>query len=194
MRQDPDIILVGEIRDKETAEVAIQAALTGHLVFSTLHTNNAAGAIPRLIDLGAKTNIIGPALTLVIAQRLVRKLCDKCKVEIPIDENTKANIQKFISNLPKKVPRENIEMKLYKAVGCNDCNDGYSGRIAIMELLKVDETIEILVKKGQTEASIQKVAIEKQGMVLMQHDGIIKALGGLTTLEEVERETGPISW
>jgi len=194
LRQDPDILLIGEIRDMETAEVAIQASLTGHLVLSTLHTNNAAGAIPRLIDLGAKPNVIGPAITLVIAQRLIRRLCTKCSQEDEVSNEINANIEKFITSLPKKVSRENIGRKFYKAVGCDECHDGYRGRIAISELLVVDDEIESIVKEGQTESAIEKIAIEKQGMVLIQNDGIIKALEGVTTLDEVKRETGPILW
>lgn len=194
LRHDPDIILVGEIRDKETAEVAIQAALTGHLVFSTLHTNNAAGAIPRLIDLGTKASVIGPAIVLIIAQRLVRVLCPICKKEVEVNEDTKIKIQKFKDALPKRITREIMGDKIYEAVGCNDCTDGYRGRIAISELLRIDEHIGALLKEDQVEGVIQNEAIAKQGMVLIQQDGIIKILEGATTIEEVERETGPLEW
>lgn len=194
LRQDPDVILVGEIRDPETAKAGIDAALTGHLVFSTLHTNNAAGAIPRLIDLDVKPNVIAPALTLVIAQRLVRKLCVSCRKKTEIDKGLEERIKKFIGGLPKRVSRDNIETKLYKAVGCDQCVDGFRGRIAVVELLEIGSALDKLIRDGARESDIQKVATEEQGMVLMQEDGILKSLLGVTTLEEVERATGPISW
>ncbi len=194
LRQDPDIILVGEIRNKETAETALQAALTGHLVFSTLHANNAAGAIPRLIDLGVNPAIIGPALSMVISQRLVRRLCPKGKKEEKIDDELRKKINNFLEGLPKHVPHENIEIKLYSAVGCDECDDGFLGRTAIVELLQINNEIEGLIKKGATEGEIQKFAVEKQEMVLIQQDGILKAINGITTLSEVERATGPIAW
>jgi len=194
LRQDPDIILVGEIRDKETAETSINAALTGHLVFSTLHTNNASGAIPRLIDLGIKTESIGPALTLIVAQRLVRRLCEKCRVEIKPDKDTKSKIDKFIKSLPKNIPRESIETRLYKAKGCDNCIDGFRGRTEIAELLRISEEIDTLIRKSVSEGDIEKYATEKQRMLLMQEDGLLKAIRGITTIEEVERVTGPIDW
>jgi len=194
LRQDPDVILIGEIRDLETAEVGVHAALTGHLVFSALHTNNAAGAIPRLIDLGVKPNVIGPALSLIVAQRLVRRLCGKCSKEAKMDPEMKTKVDKFIKNLPKRVSRESIGEKIYDAVGCENCIGGYIGRIAIVELLEVSEEINSLIHKNATERDIREAAIKEQGMVLMQQDGILKALQGITTLDEIERETGPIQW
>jgi len=211
MRQDPDVILVGEIRDKETAEIAIQAALTGHLVFSTLHTNTAAGAIPRLLDLGVKSSSIGPALNLVIAQRLVRRLCESCKIPEEIDENLKIKIEKFLNNLPKRVNRENFkEIKIFKPTGCIKCNNtGYKGRIGIFELFLNDpeyekilvnsteaglsshKTLEELISQQAGESTIRDFALE-QGMVTMQQDGILKVISGMTTFEEVEGVTGPI--
>lgn len=194
LRQDPDVILVGEIRDEETAAVAVDAALTGHLVLSTLHTNNAAGAIPRLTDLGVKISAIGPAVRLVVAQRLVKKLCDVCKKKTEIDEDLANKISKFIESLPKTIGRDSIGKDIYEAVGCDECDGGYIGRIAIAEMLMVGEEIDSLIREGAGEKDIEKAAIEKQGMVLMQQDGIIKALDGVTTLEEVEKATGPIGW
>src|SRR3990167_3759286 len=133
MRQDPDVILVGEIRDKETGEIGIQAALTGHLVFSTIHANSAAGAIPRLVDLGVKSSSIGSALNLIIAQRLVRKLCDNCKTIKETDNELKIKIEKFLKQLPKRVNKEKFkEIKIFSASkgGCDKCNNsGYKGRI-----------------------------------------------------------------
>ena len=194
LRQDPDVILVGEIRDNETASVAIDAALTGHLVFSTLHTNNAAGAIPRLVDLGVKQTTIGPAIILVMAQRLVRRLCANCKKEIEIDEEAKNKIDKFIERLPKKVSREGIGAKLYEAVGCDKCDGGFLGRLAVTEILEIDDSMDSLIREKATEKDIQETAIKEQGMLLMQEDGILKALAGVTTIGEVERVTGPINW
>lgn len=194
LRQDPDVILVGEIRDAETASVSVNAALTGHLVFSTLHTNNAAGAIPRLIDLGIKQSTIGPALVLVIAQRLARRLCGGCKREIKISEDMRSKIDNFIKRLPKKISRDSIGMQLYEAVGCDDCESGFSGRIAVIELLEIGDVVDILIREKATERDIQETAIKELGMVLMQQDGIIKALGGITSIEEIERVTGSIEW
>jgi len=194
LRQDPDVILVGEIRDSETAKVSINAALTGHLVFSTLHTNNAAGAIPRLIDLGIKQSTIGPALILVIAQRLARRLCGGCKKEIKISDDMRSKIDNFTKRLPKKISRDSIGTQLYKAVGCEGCVSGFSGRIAITELLEIGDVVDTLIREKATERDIQETAIKELGMVLMQQDGIIKALGGITSIGEIERVTGPIEW
>ena len=194
LRQDPDVILIGEIRDTETAGVSVDAALTGHLVLSTLHTNDAAGAIPRLVDLEVRPSAIGPAVALIIAQRLVRKLCPKCGRKKEISGELIDKIGKFKAGLPKKVPREIMEKGLYEAHGCLECEEGFMGRIAIMEIIKITDEMDSLIRKKATERDIKKEAAEKQGMVLMQEDGIIKALQGITTLEEVEKVTGPIEW
>lgn len=195
LRQDPDIILVGEIRDLETAEIGMHAALTGHLVFSTLHTNNAAGAVPRLVDLGAKTSIIGPAINLIIAQRLIRKLCNDCKTEIVLDETVLNKIKVFINGLPEKTKSlyTNWTPKFYEAKGCSKCHEGFKGRIGIFEFLKCGNEMEALVAQGSTEEAIKKLG-RVQGMVETQEDGVLKAISGLTTLKEVERITGPIDW
>jgi len=196
MRQDPDVILVGEIRDKETGEIGVQAALTGHLVFSTLHTNTAAGAIPRLLDLGVKASSIGPALNLVIAQRLVRRLCLECKKEkTKLVDDLKIKIQNFLTKLPERVNKDNFkEIKIFESVGCPKCNNtGYKGRIAIYELLLVGPEMEELITSQAGEPKIQKFALE-QGMVTMQQDGILKVISGITTFEEVEGITGPIEF
>lgn len=193
LRQDPDIILVGEVRDLETAQTAIHAALTGHLVFSTLHTNNASGAIPRLIDLGVKPSVIGPALTLIIAERLVRRLCQRCRKEIIPDKSLEGNIQKFLSRLPKKVSRAKIKLKLFEAVGCEECSEGYKGQVGLFEVLEMGEELGVLIKKEAAEEEISDAA-KKKGMVSMQEDGLIKSFEGITTLAEVERATGPIEW
>ncbi|MBI2594671.1 MAG: type II/IV secretion system protein [Candidatus Colwellbacteria bacterium] len=193
LRQDPDIILVGEIRDLETAQAAIHAALTGHLVFSTLHTNNAAGAIPRLIDLGVKPLVIGPALALVIAERLVRRLCLNCRREVIPDKTLKENLEKFLQRLPKKVSRAKIEVRLFEAVGCKECSDGYKAQIGLFEVLEMGAHLDALIKKGAVEEEITEEA-KSAGMISMQEDGLIKAINGVTTLQEVERATGPIEW
>lgn len=193
MRQDPDVILIGEIRDKETAEIAIQAALTGHLVFSTVHANGAAGALPRLIDLGVKTNSIGPALNLVIAQRLVKRLCEKCKVSAEPTKEMSALISKLMKTLPERVDVSAYkEVKLFSPKGCENCSGtGYRGRVGIYELLQTTKEVESLMNKGAGEFEIQEFAL-KQGMSTMQQDGLLKVISGITTKEEVEKVTGPI--
>jgi len=195
LRQDPDIILVGEIRDLETAEICMHAALTGHLVFSTLHTNDAAGAIPRITDLGAKASIIGPAINLIIAQRLIRKLCEYCKVAVEMESDKKNKIKKFLAKLPSNIKAvyDKKDIRFYEPKGCEKCRGGFKGRIGVFEFLKCGDELESLINKEATEAAIKKLASE-QGMVEMQADGILKAIEGVTTLEEVERVTGPIEW
>ncbi|MDP3947176.1 MAG: GspE/PulE family protein [bacterium] len=195
LRQDPDIILVGEIRDQETAEIAMHAALTGHVVLSTLHTNDAVGAIPRLVDIGIKTTVVGPALSLVIAQRLVRRLCLDCKTPAPLSADIKAKVKKFLDQLPKRVRRAPYENpQVYKPEGCAKCNDlGYKGRVAVFEFLVVTPELEELINKEASEVVIKKFANE-QGMVHMQEDGILKVLLGVTTFKEVEEATGTIMW
>lgn len=195
MRQDPDVILVGEIRDADTAGIAIQAALTGHLVFSTLHTNSAAGTIPRLLDLGAPSTSIGPALDLAIAQRLVRKLCEKCKEKKPLTAEQKKQFEKFINSLPARVEKKDVKLDAVFTAhekGCPACREtGYKGRIAIFELFLVGPEIEALITGHAGEGAYFEAA-RKQGMVTLQEDGILKALAGTTSLAEVEDVTGPL--
>mgnify|MGYP001578809873 CR=1 FL=1 len=195
MRQDPDVILVGEIRDKETAEIGIQSALTGHLVFSTVHANEAAGAIPRLLDLDVRPSSIGPAINLIIGQRLVRRLCEKCKGKDTPSDELKKKIKKVLERLPERVDKGEFKaLEIYKAAGCDVCNHlGYKGRIAIYEFLPIGPELEEMITKESNEASIQKFAV-RNSMVTMQEDGILKTIAGVTTLEEVEDVTGPISW
>lgn len=195
LRQDPDVILVGEIRDKETAEIALNASLTGHMVFSTLHTNDAVGAIPRLLDLGAKPNILGPALSLVIAQRLVRLLCNHCKKEKSVDDSLKKALLEFINNLPDRVNKKKYKnFTIYEKGFCKACGGlGYKGRTSIFELFVVNEEIEKAIYRNPTEIELKTLARE-QGMVTMQEDGILKVMEGKTSFEEVVRLTGPISW
>ncbi len=195
LRQDPDVILIGEIRDLETAEIAMHAALTGHLVFSTLHTNEASGAIPRLVDLGVKPAVLAPAINLIIAQRLTRRLCEKCKIPLKAGDDLKKKIGKFIEGLPGRLNREEFkDFNLFKARGCDECNQtGYKGRIGIFELFLIDEEMGRLIVEESSEAEIKKSALKK-GMLTMQQDGILKTLKGVTTLEEVEKITGPLIW
>lgn len=195
LRQDPDAVLVGEIRDKETADIAVQAALTGHLVLSTLHTNDAVGAVPRLIDLDIKPMMIGPSVSLIIAQRLVRKLC-VCKKELEISADLKEKIKNYIERLPKRVKRENYqEIKMFKPSGCEKCaNMGYRGRVGVFEFFEANEDFQGLILKQDLSEIVLKEAAKRQGMVSMQEDGVLKAISGITSLEEVEDATGPISW
>ncbi|MCD6178092.1 type II/IV secretion system protein [bacterium] len=193
VRQDPDVILVGEIRDLETAQIALQAALTGHLVFTTLHTNDAAGTVTRLISLGAKPFNIAPALNLAIAQRLVRKVCTKCLKFKNADENELSKFKKHLKNLPKNIKIPNIQkgLKIPVAEGCPECNfTGYKGRTGIFEAFLVDSELESFILKSPSVSALKEKAIKK-GMVTMYQDGLIKVLEGKTTLQEVERVTSP---
>src|SRR3989338_6781586 len=195
LRQDPDVVLVGEIRDKETAEIALHAALTGHLVFSTLHTNDSVGAIYRLIDLGAKPQILGPSISLIIAQRLVRVLCDRCKEKIKLSDSQNGKIRKFLDDLPKNVSKEEYDdFGVWKPKGCPDCGEiGYRGRISLFELFPVSSKIKEVIYKNPTESEIKR-EVRAEGMVFLQEDGVLKAMNGITSMEEVERATGKISW
>jgi type II secretory ATPase GspE/PulE/Tfp pilus assembly ATPase PilB-like protein len=193
LRQDPDVIMVGEIRDGDTAEISVQAALTGHMVYSTLHTNNAAGVIPRLIDLGVNPKIMVSALTLSIAQRLVRKLCTFCRAETPGTEKELASVKLAMNSIKedgKDFAKYNINpdapIKLWKAVGCEKCNmTGYKGRIGIFEAIRTNEPIEKVMLENPSEREIKKVA-RTQGILSMRQDGIIKILNGITSIEEVQ--------
>jgi len=195
VRQDPDVLLVGEIRDQETAEIAIQAALTGHLVLSTLHTNSAVGAIPRLVDVGVKPASIGPSVTLVIAQRLVRKLCDNCKKPVDVDVKKIEQIKKYLEKVPERVDKKPYEkITIFEPVGCEACGGfGYKGRRGIFEFFKGGPELEEVILTEVSERALRKLA-EKQMMVTMQQDGVLKVLSGMTTFEEVEGTTGPIAW
>ena len=186
LRQDPDCIMVGEIRDEETAEIAINASLTGHLVFSTLHTNNAAGTFPRLIDLGVNPKVITSAITLAMAQRLVRKLCEKCKAEAPIPAEAHARIAAALKTLPPGIAAAQTE-KWWTAKGCDACNQtGYKGRTGIYEAIRADAAIEKIVRENPSEREIEE-ASRPQGIPNMVQDGILKVLAGVTSLEELER-------
>lgn len=186
LRQDPNIILVGEVRDKETTQLAIQAALTGHLVFSTLHTNDAATAIPRLIDLGAESFLIASVLTAILGQRISRKICPYCKVSYQAPAEVSANIKSVLGPLfPKKF--ESTPILLSKGKGCQECDKtGYLGRIAIFEILKVTTAINQHILHQDSAEEIEKTA-KKEGFVKMIEDGFLKVLDGVTTMEEVLR-------
>ena len=192
MRQDPDVILVGEVRDLATVQTALQAALTGHLVLTTLHTNDAAGTVARLTALGAKPSNIGPAINLAVAQRLIRKVCQKCsKLKKPSAQELQ-KIKKGLEGLPKtiKIPKITSNLKIPQTKGCKHCNfTGYKGRIGIFEVFLVDDEMEKFILKNPSIGVLRKLAIKK-GMVPIKQDGIIKVLEGLSTIEEVERITG----
>lgn len=198
LRQDPDVIMVGEIRDLETAKTAINAALTGHLVFSTLHTNDASGTVPRLIDMGVEPNVLAPAINLAMAQRLLRKLCKECKKKVKPTPEELAIIKNTIDSLPKgfeKPPLENLI--IYKMAGCPAChNTGYKGRAGIYEAIVIDASMEDLIQKKPPATEIKKLA-RHQGFLNLQQDGIFKVLEGLTDLQElgrvVELETLPVA-
>ncbi len=186
LRQDPDIILVGEIRDKETTALAIQAALTGHLVFSTLHTNDSATAIPRLLDLGAEPFLIASVLEASIAQRIVRRVHEHCKEYYEPPKEVVENIKEVLGDLfPKRYEKE--PLRLARGRGCPECNNtGYLGRIGIFEILKVTPEINKLILAHATAEEILKKA-KQQGLITMVQDGYLKALDGITTIEEVLR-------
>ncbi len=191
VRQDPDIILVGEIRDDETADIAINSSLTGHLVLSSLHTNNAMGAIPRLIELGTKPTLITPAINVVIGQRLVRCLCD-CKESYTPAQESIETIKKILSIISPKAKVEIPKQikKLYRPKGCPKCNGtGYKGRIGIFEVLTINNSIEKLILEMAGETDIALAALEA-GMITMLQDGILKAVSGITSIDEVKRVTG----
>ena len=193
LRQDPDIILVGEIRDLETAELAIHASLTGHLVLSTLHTNNALGAITRLVDIGIEKYLIAPTLKLIIAQRLVKRLCDNCKKEVEPSQDLLYIIEDSLRNLDKEILNNykiNLKgVKIYHPVGCNKCNNkGFTGRTGIYEVILLTEDLENAIYEGKTEIELEKLLIS-QKFVSLRQDGVIKALLGYITLEEAIKVT-----
>lgn len=185
LRQDPDVIIVGEIRDKETAQLAIQAALTGHLVFSTLHTNNSIGAIPRLIDMGVDPYLIAPTLVLSIAQRLARLTCPSSRKEVPIDPSIKIQIEESFKDLPENFKGQiNLKETMLDTVPSNDCPSGTKGRIAIFEMFKVDKEMQEIILKEPTYGPLYKVA-RKNGMITMKEDAMLKAVEGVIPFSEV---------
>ncbi len=196
LRQDPNVIMVGEIRDSETAELAIHAALTGHLVLSTLHTNSAMGTIPRLVDMGVESFLLASSLQVVAAQRLVRRICEECKAPMTITPVVEDMIRKELEGISKEeIERYGLEIDLksitvYKGKGCDHCNDtGYKGRVAMVEVIDVTEEVKnVITDKHGSETELKKI-LPHQGMITMREDGIMKVLAGVTTLMEVERVT-----
>ncbi len=203
LRQDPNVIMVGEIRDHETADLAVQSSLTGHLVLSTLHTNSAAGVLPRLLDMGIEPFLIASTINVVMGQRLVRKVCEKCRKPFQSSEAATIMINKQIGHL---LPQTEQEIKkvsddfgfdslpifsqkaytLYEGEGCSDCTDGYKGRVGIYEIFELNKQIEQLLLKQATSSIIQHQA-QQDGMLTMQQDGLMKVLIGITTIKEVAR-------
>ena len=191
LRQDPDIVMVGEMRDEETVDIAINAALTGHLLLSTLHTNQAIEAIPRFFSLGAKPFLLAPALNCIIAQRLVRILCD-CKIPLELDSETMSRVREVLSKIPERAQVHlPLEFKFYGPKGCQKCkNLGYFGRTGIYEILLADKEFEASISEEKiSSAELEKIAYN-QGMVRMVQDGLLKALDGITSVEEVFRVIG----
>ncbi len=188
LRQDPDIIMVGEIRDTETAEIAVNSALTGHLVFSTLHTNNAAGTFPRLIDLGVNPKVITSAINIAMAQRLVRKLCAKCKKTAALSKKDADLVKRVLESVKDKDALSGLNVKnICEPVGCEECNfTGFKGRTGIYEAILTDEKIEAVVNQNPSEREINKAA-ESQGILTMLQDGVIKILKGTTSINELGR-------
>lgn len=191
LRQDPDIVMVGEIRDAETAETALQAALTGHIVLSTLHTNDSFGAVPRLVTMGAQPFIIAPAINAVIAQRLVRRLCEHCKTTVVLEPALLQHVNAILKAIP---PAANAALpdplQFYHATGCAECHNlGYKGRIGIYEVIHVNDTMKDLILKGASMLDMKKQAIA-DGTLTMAQDGLLKALQGVTDVEEVFRVAG----
>ncbi len=184
LRQDPNIILVGEIRDSETTKLAVQAALTGHLVFSTLHTNSAAGAIPRLLDLGAEAFLVASSLNAIVGQRIARKICASCKEEYVPQDSVVADIKAVLGKL---YPNQTAPLKLFRGKGCPACSDtGYTGRMGIFEVVAISGAMSKLILEHAALNEIEKCAIE-EGMITMKQDGYLKVLEGITTIEEILR-------
>jgi type IV pilus assembly protein PilB len=195
LRQDPNVIMVGEIRDNETAELAIHAALTGHLVFSTLHTNDAIGSVPRLIDMGVEPFLLSSSLRVVAAQRLVRKICENCKEEADISEEFSNKIKEELAEIPEKELKKyevdlSQKIRLYRGRGCEECNNlGFKGRIAIFEVIEIsDEIKDLITGKGGNEKDF-KIQAKKEGMITIRQDGILKVLKGIIEMSEVDRVT-----
>ena len=194
LRQDPDIIMVGEIRDEETADLSTHAALTGHIVLSTLHTNNATGVIPRLVDMGVSSFLLPSSLNIAIGQRLIRRLCSQCKKLVDPPENIKEMMKKELDSIPEETKKEYTEtisqgMRVWQAPGCKFCsNKGTKGRIAIFEVLYMTQLLERIIIEGPTESKIVTETV-RQGMLTMKQDGFLKVLEGHVSLEEVLEAT-----
>jgi type IV pilus assembly protein PilB len=191
LRQDPNVMMVGEIRDTETAELAINASLTGHLVFSTLHTNDASGTPPRLLDMGVEPFLLTSALTCVVGQRVLRTICPNCKQEMEIppenNEEMKKTLGPIYDMIEDRWKKEGKKMMMPKIVGCDKCNGtGYLGRVAIYEVMPITEKLSKLILEKGSASQIQKEAIN-EGMLTMKQDGYVKVLEGVTTMDEVIR-------
>jgi len=196
LRQDPDIIMVGEIRDSETGELAIHAALTGHSVLSTLHTNDAIGSIPRLIDMKVEPFLLASTINAIVAQRLVRKICSRCKEEIVIADNLEQEVRKVIKNVsPADIPNtinisDDKKLKFFKGKGCNKCgNTGYKGRTVISEVLDISDAMRGLISAGCEDLEAVKELVKKEKMLQILPNAYIKALAGETSMDEVLRVT-----
>ena len=187
LRQDPNIIMVGEIRDKETAQLAIQAALTGHLVLSTLHTNNAAGVVPRLVDMGVDPYLIAPTLICAVAQRLVQVMCPPSKKAIPVEGGMRVMFEKQFEDLPAQIKKNiKIPKEVYDAVPSPECPGGTRGRIGVFEILEIDREMERVILENPVEDAILKAARAK-GMLTMKEDAILKAFDGTIPFREVNK-------
>lgn len=185
LRQDPDIIMVGEIRDKETAQLAIQAALTGHLVISTLHTNNAIGAVPRLVDMGVDPYLIAPTLIVSIAQRLARMTCPSSRKLVPMDPGILKQVEEQMKDLPEEFKKDlSLKKEMYETVPSGECPSGTRGRIAVFEMFKVDKEMQAVILKNPTNEAIYKSARSK-GMLMMREDAMLKSLDGIIPFTEV---------
>lgn len=190
LRQNPDIVMLGEIRDEETADIAIHAALTGHLLISTLHTNDAAGAVPRFLAMGIKPFLLAPALNAVIAQRLVRKICEYCKEELALAPDVLERVRKTLADIsPKSGEKVDLDnLHFYHGKGCEKCHGiGLKGRIGIYEIFTMNSEIEKVILSEQVSEYVMRDIGVKNGMVLMVQDGLLKALDGITTVDEVFR-------
>lgn len=194
LRQDPDIVMVGEIRDLETAEIAIQAALTGHLLLSTIHTNDAAGAIPRFLSMGVAPHLLAPAINAIMGQRLLRRLCQTCKQTVTLEAETAALVQQLLKDIPENSGEAKVDYQtatFYGPKGCEKCNDtGYKGRIGAYEVLVKDSTLEQAILTGSVSEYQMRDIAKIQGMITMTQDGLLKAVDGLTSVEEVKRIVG----
>jgi type IV pilus assembly protein PilB len=192
VRQDPDIILIGEIRDLETAGIALEAALTGHMVLSTIHTNDAAGTIPRLVDLGVKPETVAPAMTMAMGQRLLRKLCESCKKKVPLEAKDEEKLREQTRAIRERfqLPAADATLSIFGPVGCAECNNiGYKGRIGVYEVFEVTRDMERLILDEASVTDIRDLAI-KEGMVTMLQDGYLKVIQGITSIEEIHRVLG----
>lgn len=192
LRQDPNIIMVGEIRDSETANLTVQAAMTGHLVLSTLHTNNAAGSVARLINMKVEPFLITSTVNAVIAQRLVRRICQHCKQEVKLHREVEDKVKTILEDLrgTEHLP-DNLEFKFWEGKGCSECHMGYSGRIGLYEIMEMSDGIEKVTIEGRPASEIEDQA-RKEGMITMFQDGLLKAMRGITTVDEVFRQTKSI--